>query len=162
MVPACRTLDAISIFALTAADAHARCARLHAASMRTIPGRAPRCRTPGAAGRERGARASPCRSPAQLRVLRQRRICAAVRRQPSSAARALGGKRHRSGHRAAAARPRACCMKAHGWRSATWPQGNCCETRPDALHPVTRAIIEGGAQCQRARRIRARSTACRN
>ena len=139
VVPACRTLDTISIFALDVADAFAafevacglrRDGRLFAALSAA-----------GAVGRRRRSSASAFRG-RSARVLRRRGGGGRLRARPRSGA---GARRARSSNSTSSRSPRSRELLYEGpWvaerYAATKP---LIETNPDALHPVTRAIIEG-------------------
>ena len=134
VVPACRTLDCVSIFALTVDDAAALldCAGLDAAD--------PFSRARAAGDRRVLARrsASPCRAPA-----RSRSPAMSMAPACSSAPPRAGGAWRQTGR----GRPHAlleaarCSMAAPGWRSACSPSRTLYNRTPEALLPVTREII---------------------
>ena len=139
VVPACRTLDTISIFALDVADAFAAFA-VAAATMQPIPRRAAFPRPRLSARRAGCASASRAGSAANSSATRRPR-----RPSPRDVAQARGARRAKSSSSTSRPFAEVARLLYEGpWvaerYAATKP---LIETNPDALHPVTRAIIEG-------------------
>ena len=140
VVPACRTLDTISIFALDVADAFAACPR----RLRLRRRRRARSSATLAIGAGLGRRPGPpYRNPQGVGVFRRRGGLSALSRA------SVGGRPPRLGHSlvefdlapfAEVAR----LLYEGPWvaerYAATKP---LIESQPEALHPVTRGIIEG-------------------
>ena len=137
VVPACRSLDAMSIFALTAEDA----ARVAAVAVKFDAADAWSRSRAAAGARAAGAERATFRfaraASAAARILRQRRLCAVVRCQRAAPART----RRRSDAKSTSSRcskPRACCTKVRGWPSDTSPPSRCWPRSPEAMLDVTR------------------------
>ena len=153
VVPACRSLDCVSVFARTAADAAAVFEVAQRAATRTIPIRAPfRTRRNCPAGRRLRVGV-----PAVRGVLRRRRLCGAVRAGQETAQRcsARGWCRSTS-HRSR--RWRRCSMADRGWPSAMRRSASSSIGIRGRCIPVTRGIIAGAADCPGDRRLSRPST----
>ena len=140
VVPACRTLDCVSVFALTVDDAWTALA-----AMAGPDAKDPYSRQRPLGGARRHAAARQTRRAA-------RRPAAVLRRPPIrrrlTTRRSIGwrGSAARSSRSTSSrsTRPRACSMKAPGWPSARITARSLLASDPDAIHPVTREIILSG------------------
>ena len=142
VVPACRTLDTVSIFALTAEDAFA--------AFRVAADRDPA--DPFARDLPVAAFALPAPG---FRVGVPDAASLAVLRRPAPGRRLHHGARPDRGRRAASSsswtsarssRWRGCSTRAPGWPSGSRVIEPLLEEQPDAVHPVTRSIIGGAAE----------------
>ncbi len=140
VVPACRTLDCVSVFALTVDDAWS--------ALAAIAG--PDANDPYSRQRPLG---DPGAMPAQVKIgvpragqrlfFGDQRIRSRLRRRADAARQARLRRSSRSTS-SRSTRPRACSTTAPGWPSApSWPSP-CSTSDPNALHPVTREIIVSG------------------
>ena len=158
VVPACRTLDCVSVFALTVDDAHGR---------RSPPWPARRGRSLFArpAARRRSALAgSSCRlgvpRAGQPHVLRRH----AHASQPTSEALKRWARARRDARRdryRAVLRDRAAALRRTvGGRALSRDPRSLLASSPDAMHPVTREIIAARRAADRRRYLRRASTGC--
>ena len=153
VVPACRTLDCVSVFALTVDDALGGAGRRWPGRIAADPySRAPAARrarrdAAGASGSACRAPASGCSSATQASEAAYEAALAA-----SGAARRDASSRSTSSR---STRPRGCSTKGRGWPSATSRSRDAASRpHPDAMHPVTREIIARRRAADRGRRLR--------
>ena len=122
VVPACRTLDCVSVFALTVDDAWAAARRRWPAPI--APTAYSRNRPLGTPGRDAGrisSSACRCRASGCFSATRNTRPVTTPRSNVSASSAAKSSRSTSS----RSTRPRGCCTKARGWPSAPSPRKSC-------------------------------------
>ena len=150
VVPACRTLDCVSIFALTVEDAYRGLQRCR------------RPRTPPIPIRKPVASPAACRAPAGAERRRPGQSRSEILRRHGDGRR-LRGRAGRCWNRSAAGwskspsaistPPPICSTKAPGWPSAMPRSRTSSMLTKRSLHPVTRQIIGGAREALGRRRL---------
>ena len=136
VVPACRSLDCVSVFAHTVDDAAGVLAVHRRRRRRPTPTAASRpARRPGAPRLRVGV-------PGARRVLRRRRLRAAPGRGRASGCAALGHTRRADRLRAAARGRRAALRRPLGRRAPRRGARRCSSAQPEAFDATVRRVIE--------------------
>ena len=142
VVPACRSLDCVSIFALTTDDAWTALAAIAGPDAadpysRDAPARRTRHRRPAACG-------SACRSRASASSSATGRPQRPTTRRSRASPRSAPDRRDR--HRAVLRDRAAALRRAVGGRALSSRSRKLLASSPDAIHPVTREIIAAGTR----------------
>ena len=147
VVPACRTLDCVSVFALTVADAFAALrvmAGFDADDPFSTPVAVDALGAPAAGGAHRRARTAASRA-----LLRRRRCGGGLRRRARATSPRLGFARDRGRPRALPRGRRPPLRRPLGRGALRRRSAASSRRRPEALHPVTRAHHRDGARAAR-------------